>query len=138
MSTGIEQQIVSGLVGLLTLVLSAGITWATRKASALIAAHTSAKTAETATTALQGLSTIATSVVQDFNQRVVSDAKKTGVWTPQLAQQVKADAVAAVKAQGGALIRLAAQTVGSTDDLVGTLLEQAVSQNKNVPSAQTS
>ncbi|BBN99356.1 hypothetical protein [Sporolactobacillus terrae] len=49
---------------------------------------------------IDGLTSIAQTVVAGFNQRVVADAKAKGVFTSEFAASVKEDAVKAVIAQG--------------------------------------
>lgn len=122
----LEAQIVSGLAGLLSLVVSALLAYLGPKAKTFLDAHLSAKGAEIANTVIDGLAAIAEAVVQDFNQRIVAEAKAHGVWGPQLAQSVKNDAVAAVKSQGAALIALGQEVLGDMDSLVSSLIETAV------------
>jgi hypothetical protein len=125
-----ETHLIQALAGLLFATLTTAIGVITPKIKGLIQAHTSAKTAAVANDALDGLTKIAVSVVSDFNQRIVNDTKSKGAWTPQLAEQVKDDAVAAVKAQGAAFIKLSGKTSDEIDSLVSTLVEQAVSKAK--------
>jgi hypothetical protein len=125
-----ETHLVQALGALLFATLTAAIGYITPKIKALIQAHTSAKTAVVATDALDGLTKIVVSVVSDFNQRIVDDTKSKGAWTPQLAEQVKDDAVAAVKAQGASFIKLSGKTSDEIDSLVSTLIEQAVAKAK--------
>lgn len=126
-----ETHLVQALGGLLFATLTAAISYITPKVKGLIKAHTSAKTASIAADALDNITKIAESVVSDFNQRIVNDMKSKGAWTPQLAEQVKADAVDAVKAQAASFIKLAGKTTGEVEALISTLIEQAVSKAKN-------
>jgi hypothetical protein len=119
----LELQIVQGVLGLLSLLVSAGVTYFAPKLKALF--HSA-----TANRVIDGLSSIAESVVQDLNQRVVADAKANGVWTPELAQAIKADAVQAVKDQGAALVKLGQDVLGDVDGLISTLVEHAVAKAK--------
>jgi hypothetical protein len=122
----IESQIVSGLTGFLSLVVSAGFAYLVPRLQKMIDAHVNAKTATVANSVIAGLSSIAQAVVQDFNQKVVADAKAAGAWTPQLAQSVKADAIAAVKSQGAALVALGKSVSVDVEPLIESLIEQAV------------
>lgn len=126
----LETHLIQALGGLLFATLTAAIGVITPKIKGLIQAHTSAKTATVATDALDGLTKIAESVVSDFNQRIVNDTKSKGAWTSQLAEQVKDDAVAAVKAQGASFIKLSSKTSDQIDSLISTLIEQAVAKAK--------
>ena len=128
--TGIETQIVQGVTGLLALTVSTGIAYAMPKAKLWLAHHLNAQQASVADTVLSGLSTVVQTVVANFNQTVVADAKKAGTWTPELAAQVKADAVKAVMAQASNLVQLGNKVVGDIPSLVGSLVEQAVAKQK--------
>ncbi len=127
---GLETQIVQGLAGLLTAVVTGVVAYALPKAKMWLTHHTNVQQAQLATTVLNGLGRIADGVVSSFNQSVVSDAKATGKWTPELAAQVKADAVKAVQAQGAALIQLGSNVIGNVPQVIGSLVEQAVVANK--------
>jgi 3-dehydroquinate synthetase len=126
----LETQVVQYLTGLLALIVSGVLTYLARNLKAFINSHTTAKNAAVANTVIDGLSSIAEAVVQDFNQRVVADAKKNGVFTPQLAQSVKEDAVAAVKSQGASLVALGSGVIGDVDGLIRSLVEKAVANSK--------
>lgn len=126
----LETQFIQALEGLLFATVTAGIGAVTPKVRKYLESHTTAKTAAVAGDVLDGLSKIAESVVSDFNQRIVNDAKTKQAWTPQLAEQVKADAVAAVKAQAAPFINLVDKTAGNVEDLISTLIEQAVAKAK--------
>lgn len=130
----VELQILEGVVSLGTIVLGAAGTYLTTKVKKLVDSHLSAKNAEVANNVIDGLTSIADAVVQKFNQTVVSDAKTNGVFTPQLAQSVKKDAIAAVMTQGSALIQLGQGVIGDVQQLVASLIEQSVVINK-VPKA---
>jgi ribosome-binding protein aMBF1 (putative translation factor) len=126
----LETQLVQAFGGLLCASVTAGIGVITPKIKKFLETHTTAKTATVANNVLDGLSKITESVVSDFNQRVVNDSKSKGAWTPQLAEQIKMDAVAAIKNQGSSFIRLAEKTAGDMEPLISTLIEQAVSKAK--------
>jgi hypothetical protein len=126
----LETQFVQALGGLFYATVTAGIGVVTPKVRKYLESHTTAKTATIATDVFDGLSKITESVVTDFNQRIVNDAKSKQAWTPQLAEQVKADAVDAVKAQGSAFVSLAQKTAGDVEPLISTLIEQAVAKAK--------
>lgn len=126
----LETQFVQALGGLLCASATAGIGIITPKIKKFLETHTTAKTSTVANNAVDGLSKISESVVSDFNQRIVNDAKIKKAWTPELAMQVKADAVAAVKSQGATFISLAKKTAGEIEPLISTLIEQAVSKTK--------
>jgi len=127
---GLESQIVQGAAGLLTLTVTLVITMLTGRAKRWISAHSSAKAADVATTVIDGLGSIAEAVVSDFNQRVVTQAKAAGTWTPALAASVKADAIRAVADQGGQLVALGQSVVGNMSGLVSSLVEGAVARSK--------
>lgn len=107
----VEAHVVSGLAGLLSLVVSAGIAYVVPRVKQAVDAHVNDKTASVVNLVIDGLANIAQAVVQDFNQKIVANAKNAGTWTPQLAQGVKADAIAAVKAQGATLVQLDRKSV---------------------------
>ncbi|GEO26687.1 hypothetical protein AAC03nite_24720 [Alicyclobacillus acidoterrestris] len=125
----VEAQVVNGLAGILSLVTSAGIAYVVPRVKKAIDAHVSDKTASVVNSVIDGLANIAQAVVQEFNQKIVVDAKNVGTWTPQLAQSVKADAVTAVKDQGAALVQLGQQVGVDVESLIDSLIESAVSQN---------
>lgn len=122
-----ETQLVQALGGLLCATVTAGIGVITPKIKRFLESHTTAKNATVASDALDGLSKIVESVVTDFNQRIVTDVKKKNGWTPELAKQVKEDAMDAVKAQGSQFTKL---INGDVNELISTLIEQAVSKAK--------
>lgn len=129
----LESQFVEALSGLLYASATAGIAVITPKIKDFIKAHTKEKTTAIACNALDGLSKIAQSVVTDFNQRIVVDSKSNKVmqkWTPELAEQIKKDAVAAVLSQGSAFVNLIGKTAEDTEPLISTLIEQAVLKSK--------
>jgi hypothetical protein len=126
----LETQFVQALGGLLFATVTAGIGAVTPKVRKYLESHTTAKTAAVAGNVLDGLSKIAESVVSDFNQRIVNDSKSKQAWSPQLAEQVKADAVAAVKSQGEPFIKLMGKTAGDIESLISSLIEQEVSKAK--------
>jgi hypothetical protein len=111
----LEAQFIQALSALVYIVAIAGITYVTPKIKQFLEVHTNAKTASTVT---DEFSTIAESVVNDFNNRIVNDAKARQAWNPQLAQTIKNDAIASVKTQ--------------IEPLLSTLIEQAVSKAKEV------
>lgn len=125
-----ETIITQAISGVLTAVIAGGIGIIGPSVKRLIKAHTTAKQSAIANNVVDGLSKISESVVSDFNQRIVLDAKKSNGWTPQLAAQTKIDAVEAVKAQGAAFIDLANQSAGDLEPMIGTLIEKAVSNLK--------
>jgi len=124
----LEMQIVQALLGLLVAGVTAAVGALVPRARTFFAAHTSAAHATQANAVIAGLGSIAESVVQDFNQRIVTDAKKNGVWGAQLASSVKRDAVAAVMDQGANLVALGGKVLGNAEGLVGVLVEQAVAK----------
>jgi hypothetical protein len=127
-----EAQIVQALAGLLVAVVTALVSAAVPKLKAWMNNHLSAQQATVANDVLTGLASITQSVVQNFTQTVVNDAKTTGTWTPELMAQVKADAVKAVQSQGSTLVTLGNKVIGDVPALIGTLVEQAVAQQKSV------
>jgi hypothetical protein len=126
----LETQFVQALSGLLYASGTAAIAVVTPKIKEFVKAHTKEKTAAVVNNAIDGLSKIAESVVSDFNQRIVNDAKTKQALTPELAEQVKADAIAAVKLQGASFIKLLNKSAGDIESLISTLIEQAVAKVK--------
>ncbi|NRD80260.1 hypothetical protein HPT25_23340 [Bacillus sp. BRMEA1] len=123
----LETQFVQALGGLLCATTTAGIGVITPKIKKFLESHITAKNATVANDAIDGLSKIVESVVSDFNQRIVNDAKSKQALTPELAAQTKNDAIAAVKSQGSQFIKL---IDGDAEALISTLIEQAVSKAK--------
>jgi len=126
----IELQVLESVTSVVTAGVGALVAAAAPAVKRYIDRHVAAKEAQIADTVIDGLAQIAESVVADFNQRVVREAKAQGVWTPTLKQAVKQDAVQAVLAQGANLAALAEQTVGNVPSLVESLVEQAVAKGK--------
>lgn len=126
----LETQLIQALSGLLYAAATAAISVMTANIKNFIKAHTQEKKAAVARNAIEGLSKIAESVVADFNQRIVKDVKAKKAWTPELAEQVKRDAVAAVKSQGSAFILLIGKNDKDVEPLISTLIEQAISKRK--------
>ncbi|NRD79714.1 hypothetical protein HPT25_20340 [Bacillus sp. BRMEA1] len=126
----LESQFVEALSGLLYTAATAGIAVITPKIKNFIHAHTQEKTAAVASNAIDGLAKIADSVVADFNQRIVTDIKAKQAWSPEFAEQVKKDAMAAVKSQGSSFIQLLNKTEADVEPLISTLIEHAVSKGK--------
>jgi len=126
----VEVQILEDVISAFGLAFGTGVTYLTTK---VVPKYIHSKTAANA---IDGLAQIADSVVQQFNQTVVNDAKAQGVFNAALAQKVKQDAVQAVLAQGANLAELASKTVGNVQSLVESLVEQAVAKYK--VSGQTS
>jgi hypothetical protein len=92
--------------------------------------HLGTSQANIANKVIDGLGSIAQTVVADFNQRVVADAKAKGVFTAELAASVKDDAVKAVIAQAPELIALGKSVIGDIEALIPQLIEQAVAKEK--------
>ncbi|WP_026961874.1 hypothetical protein [Alicyclobacillus herbarius] len=129
MSGELELKILESLLSLFTVLIGAGISALAPRLKRIVSAHASGKEAQLASQVIDGLSAIAEAVVQEFNQKVVSDAKKAGVFTPSLAQSVKQDAVSAVLSQAGPLLSLGEQVIGDIPGLVSSLIEQAVAKH---------
>lgn len=123
MLSTVEAQILQDVSSAAVLAIGSAITYVTTK---VVPKYIHSKTAQNA---IDGLASIAQSVVADFDQRVVADAKKNGAFTPQLAAAVKEDAIKAVMSQGANLVKLAQKSVGDVQQLVSSLIEQAVTQN---------
>lgn len=119
-----ELQIVQALLGLLSLLASAGVAYLSPHLKAWFKGRIAAFVIDT-------LGKIAENVVADFNQRVVSDAKKQGVFNAQLATTVKNDAIAAVKSQASSVIALGNKFVGDMQGQIGAAIEKAV-VNQNI------
>ncbi|WP_152540348.1 hypothetical protein [Sporolactobacillus terrae] len=92
--------------------------------------HLGTAQANIANKVIDGLGSIAQTVVADFNQRVVADAKAKGIFTAELAASVKEDAVKAVIAQAPELIELGKSAIGDVEALIPQLIEQAVLKAK--------
>lgn len=125
-----ELQVLTAVLSLFVTGVGALIVAYVPKLKILVDKHLTAKQADTANSVIDGLSAIAGTVVADFNQRVVKDAKTNGVFTTQLADNVKSAAVNAVIAQAPQLIALGEQTIGDVKTLIPQLVEQAVSKAK--------
>jgi hypothetical protein len=114
----LEVQFIQALSALVYIVAIAGIGIITPKVKKFLETHIDAKTAAVASEGLDELTKITESVVTDFNNRLVNDAKSKQAWTPQLAEIVKNDALSSVKTQ--------------IEPLLSTLIEQAVTKAKEV------
>jgi hypothetical protein len=134
----VEGQILQAITGLFMMGIVSGIGYLVPKTKQWMNAHTSAKTTLAANSAIDGLSKIAEATVHKLNQTIVTETKQHGVWNPQLAQQIKSDAVQSVMAQAGNLVALAEGSVGNVQDLVDTLVEQAVAKNRISVAGQAS
>lgn len=104
-------------------------------AVAYLKAVTAQVTAKTKAQKVQDLlwhvEAIAEHVVKDVQQTVVDDLKNKGQFTPEVAAQVKADAIAKVKEiMGEELTGLAKEVFGDLDLLISTLIESHVKDNK--------
>lgn len=130
--------ILHALLGILSAAVTAIISYFATRLKSAVDAHLTTKQAQIFNHVVNGLSQIADMTVSDFNQRVVTDAKTQGVFTPALAKSVKADAVAVVKSQGSALISLAGSSISDIDQLVSSLIEQSVSKQKAQTTATAS
>ncbi|SFI02154.1 MULTISPECIES: hypothetical protein [unclassified Bacillus (in: firmicutes)] len=126
----LETQVVQALGGILCAAITTGIGVLTPRIKSYIQAHTDAKTATVVVDSLNTLNKITESVVADFTQRMVLDVKTKGGWTPELANQVKANAVSAIKEQGAQLIPLLEKEVGNVEKLIESTIEQAVLKSK--------
>jgi hypothetical protein len=131
-----ETQLVQALGGLLSITATTAIGIITPKIKKLIESHTTAKNATIANDAIDGLTKIVESVVSDFNQRIVTDVKSKGGWTPELAGQIKNDAIDAIKEQGVSFIKISGQSGKEIDSMISTLIEQAVAKAKSASTAQ--
>ncbi|MCL6625303.1 hypothetical protein [Alicyclobacillus shizuokensis] len=129
MNSELELKILESLLSLMTLLIGVGISALAPRLKRIVSAHADGKQAQLASHVIDGLSTIAEAVVQEFNQKVVADAKKAGVFTPALAQSIKQDAVSAVISQAGPLAALGGQVIGDIPSLVSSLVEQAVAKH---------
>lgn len=122
--TSVELQILEDVLSAFGLAFGGAVTYLTTK---VVPKYIHSKTAANA---IDGLAAIAESVVAQFNQTIVADAKANGVWNAALAAKVKQDAVNAVLSQGANLVKLAEKVVGDVPELVSTLIEQAVAKSK--------
>lgn len=123
-------QVLSAVLSLLVAGVGALITAFVPKIKLAADKHLSSSQADIANKVLDGLSSIAETVVADFNQRVVADAKAKGAFTSELAARVKDDAVKSVIAQAPELISLGEQAIGNIKALIPQLIEQAVLKAK--------
>ncbi|GMA64941.1 hypothetical protein NZD89_06035 [Alicyclobacillus fastidiosus] len=112
---GLEIKIVEGLLDLLIIAVIIGLLYSRPQIKKIVDAHLSAQQAAVANNVIDGLANIAEAVVQDFNQRIVASAKANGVFTPQLAQSVKQDAIQAVLSQGAGLISVGGEARGCSE-----------------------
>lgn len=122
-----ETSLVQALSGLLYASATAGIAVITPKIKSFLYVHTTAKNAAVESNAIDSLSKIIDCVVADFNQRIVNDSKAKQAFTEELAIQTKKDALAAIQSQGAQFIQLIS---GNTNDLISTLIEKAVANQK--------
>ncbi|SIS87991.1 hypothetical protein [Alicyclobacillus vulcanalis] len=122
--TSVEIQILEDVLSAFGLAVGGALTYLTTK---VVPKYIHSQTAQSA---IDGLASIAESVVAQFNQTIVADAKANGVWNAALATKVKQDAVNAVLSQGANLVKLAEKVVGDVPELVSTLIEQAVAKSK--------
>ncbi|QSO54026.1 hypothetical protein JZ785_09760 [Alicyclobacillus curvatus] len=125
-----ETQVLHDVLSLAVVVIGSLVSALAVRARTWIAHHMKAQTAATANTVVDALSKITNSVVQDFEANVVTSAKQNGIFTTDMAKQVKSDAMAAIRAQGGGLISLANSVLGDVDALISSQIEQAVLQRK--------
>lgn len=125
-----ELQVLTAVLSLFVTGIGALIAAYVPKLKAIVDKHLTSKQADVAKTVIDGLSSIVQTVVADFDQRVVSDAKKNGVFTPELAANVKDAAVKAVIAQAPNLIALGQTAIGDVQALIPQLVEQAVAKAK--------
>lgn len=114
----LESQLIQALSALAYIVAIAGITYVTPKIKEFLEVHIDAKNVPVVNSTLDEITKVAESVVTDFNNRLVNDAKSKQAWTPQLAEIVKNDALSSVKTQ--------------IEPLLSTLIEQAVTKAKEV------
>ncbi|AFK87690.1 hypothetical protein Tsac_2837 [Thermoanaerobacterium phage THSA-485A] len=125
----IELEVVQALLGLLVVVVGTAIVRGIPLLEAYLDKKIGTQQAEMANKVIDGLSTIVSAVVQQFNQTVVEDAKKEGKFDAALAAKVKADAINAVKAQGANLVALGKNCLGDVEKLIDNLIEQEVANN---------
>ncbi|MHB0886879.1 MAG: hypothetical protein ACYC41_13465 [Bacillota bacterium] len=86
---------------------------------------------------LSHVEAIAEHVIKDVQQTAVDDLKAKGEFTPEVAAQIKVDAIAKVKEiLGEELTGLAGEVFGDLNLLIGTLIESHVKDNKPQPQPQ--
>lgn len=129
--TSLETMILQNVMSILGVLLASCITYLTARAKRVIDSHLSRQQAEMANTVLNGLSAVANAVVNDFDQRIVQDTKNTGEWNTELGRTVKRDAISAVKTQAPALCNLGQTALGDIDQLIGTMIEDAIRKRKS-------
>ena len=130
MMTNFETQAVQALSGVALTSVTLGIAYASTVARKWLNAHLSAQQATTADQVVKSLQSVADGVVNDFNQRVVNDAKVAGKWSPELEAQVRADAYKAVRSQGAKLIALGSAVLGDMQSTISSSIESAVVKAK--------
>ena len=131
-----EAQVLQDVLSLAVVVIGSLISALAVRARTWIANHMKAQTAATANTVVDALSKITNSVVQDFEANVVQSAKQNGLFTKEMAKQVKSDAMNAIKAQSGGLVSLGNNVLGDIDSLISSQIEQAILQRKAAPSVK--
>jgi hypothetical protein len=125
----LELQILQSVLSLLVVLVGSIISAFIPKLKATIDAHLGIRQATIVNHVIDGLASISEAVVQDFNQRVVLDAKKDGVFSKELAKSVKGDAIKAVMTHGSFLLSLSESTLSDVTGLISTLIEQSVAKN---------
>ena len=133
----IELPVLQGVLSVVTLAVGVALSIITPRIKALVDRHVEAKQAQLVNHVIDGLTAITEGVVNEFNQKVVNDAKLYGLFTPALKNAVRADAIAAVKAQAGPLLALGKSVIGDADALIGSLVEKAVVKFKTTSQAQS-
>lgn len=131
---GIETQIVQGLAGLMTVVISAGIALITTHVKTFVSNHSNSVVSQLSNDVIDGFGKIADAVVHDFNDRIVREAQANGVLTPQLFAQVKRDAVNSVMDQGASLVQLGTKLGLDVQGLAFSVVAQSFNKIGVAPS----
>lgn len=120
-----REALLSALVPVLAALLTALAGWVGREATRYLSRRTYALDRE-------ALRATASSVVADLAASVVGAAKGSDAWTPERQAEVRAEAIARVKAlEPIAVGNIARGTdAARVDALIGTLVEQAVAAAK--------
>jgi hypothetical protein len=118
MTLSLESQLIQALSALVYIAAIAGITYVTPKIKRFLEVHIDVKNVPAVESTVDEISKLAENVVNDFNNRLVNDAKSKQAWNPQFAQIIKSDAISSLKTQ--------------MEPLLSTLIEQAVTKAKDV------
>lgn len=126
---GYEVDILSALLGLLLIGTKVSLAYVVPRLKSFIDSKVSATHAQVANSVIDSLAKITESVVQEGNQLWIADAKKNGIFTAEMAQQAKADAIKAVMNHAPELVALGQQVIGDVPAFIGSLVDKFVAQH---------